>query len=145
METESPLASGQNSGIINPTVRGERRMATSAQIQSRPTIGDYLANQAHLVGRRVQMSSDCATRRVIVEGRTFETLLGILGMRQLAFEPGSHAFRPHKVQALPLVQRIDRLWAVIMTADEDEPGLLAAAGDLRDIAEAARQVRWDLA
>lgn len=100
---------------------------------------------AYVASLRVTMRGDVVSDSVTMDGTVFEELLGILQARQLAFEPRTRRFRAHSVKAVLIVQRLDRLSAVVAAADDEHPGIAEAAYRLREIAELSDNVSWALA
>ena len=113
---------------------------TTMDSASAGIVGDtYVANL------EVIMHGDAPRDSMTVAGNVFEELMVLLQMRQLAFEPRTRAFRPHSVKALMVRQRLGRVWPAITAADDDHPGLLSCAEQLREILEMSDNVSWKVA
>lgn len=99
-----------------------------------------IAGEAYVASLRIEISGDGTGQRVQLDGRTFESVMLALQIRQLAFETRTRAFRAHSMPALTLTQKIDRLRPAIEALDN--PEALTAVDRLRDIAELSNEVSW---
>lgn len=108
-------------------------------------VASGIVGDAYVASLAVVITGDGTSRRVDVDGKTFEDLLTTVEMRMQGFEPRTRAFRPHTVKAVQLVQRIDRLWPAIERVARDSPRLAKVADQVRDLAELSDAVSWRLA
>lgn len=115
---------------------------TTAMPQAEYTQGSVsgVPGGGHVDGRDVLMSGDGTSQTLRLDGLSFERLLAAIEMRQLAFEPKTHAFRPHTVPAAMVMQKIDRLHSAILSLGD--PAVEEAAMNLRDIAEMSDTIAW---
>lgn len=96
------------------------------------------AGDAYVGSLRIEFVADDG-ETLALDGHDFEDLMGVIGLRHLAFDARTRALKDGQVKAANLLARIDRNWSSI-----DMLGAIVSsiAGDVQALAKGAETISW---
>ena len=93
---------------------------------------------AYVKSLRIEIQADDG-EKLAIDGFDFEDIMSVIGVRHLAFDPRTRAFKEGQIKASNLLSRINRNWSSI-----DIFGAIVSsiAGDLQVLAKGASTITW---